>query len=514
MKNNFNSFIDIPTWLMFLLKTYFIVYRIFIPIYTFLLNAEQEGLFILTVLNIIYSTLIFLPVLVPFRNIGVIHPLVFTILLGLLKSTVSQAGGNFLTPFFQTEYTFSSTAAFRSTDVVTYDLVFLNLQARVFDIVALSFFYLGYVSLGNRAIHFKIPRFPFPIVFTSAKRAIPYISVASLMLLLLFFNSQGGITSYISSWGTSRKEALSEIGVQLSFLKRIYIFPLIWFTINGAKLKGNIILLIAVIITVISGFFLVGSRSGLILATMPFFIVWMIKNGKIPITRPALIGILFLGVFGVLGQFRASTYDNKVDWSVFSNLNLSESIEKSEEELGLWQGLNADIAIYAKVPNQTDYLYGKSYLGALLFFIPRSVWNDKPHGTGYYVGRNVFGTSQAGIPPGETAEAYYNFGFLGLIFVFFLKGRIYKLVVNRILKYGVTDDVYFLIAYIIFIMNFNTTVLSLVNYFQMILFLVGVKTLLGPYNATQSIYPWISKMRYKFFIQRAQSMQGDNRVTT
>lgn len=509
-----NPFIDIPRWVKFFLLVYFVVYRVFVPLHTLVLNAEQNGLFLFTMLNITYATLIFLPILAPFKNIGIIHPLIFTILLALLKSTVSSSGANFLAPFFQTNFSFSSSAAFSAADSSTYDLASLNLQARIFDIIGLLFFYLGYFSLGNKAIHFKIPRFPFPILFVSARKAIPYISVASILLLLLFFNSQGGITSYISSWGTSRKEALEDLGVYLSFLKRIYIFPLVWFIINGAKLKGNIVLLLTVIITIVSGFFLVGSRSGLILATMPFFIVWMVKNRKIPITRPALIGMLFLGVFGVLGQFRASTYDNNVNWDVFSNLDWSESIEKSEDELSLWQGLNADIAIYAKVPNQTDFLYGESYLGALLFFIPRSIWNDKPHGTGYYVGRNVFGLSQAGVPPGETAEAYYNFGFFGLIFVFFLKGRLYKLVVNRILKYGITDDVYFLIAYIIFIMNFSTAVLSLVNYFQMILFLIGVKTLLGPYDATQSLYPWLSKMRNKHAIQRSQSKQGDNRIHT
>ncbi len=489
MALSFSPFINIPGWLNVFLKIYFIVYRVFIPIYTVILNPEQEGLFLFTLLNIIYFTLIFLPVLVPFKNIGIIHPLVFTLLLGLLKGIVSSSGANFLTPFFQTDFTFESSAAFRVNDPITYDLVSLNLQASLFDIIAISFFYFGYLSFGNRAVYFKVPHLPIPALFSSLKKVIPIISVLSILVLILFFNSQGGITTYISSWGTSRKEAMMDLGVYLSFMKIFYIFPLIWFIMNGAKLKGNPILLFVLIITIISGFFLVGSRSGIVSATIPFFIVWIVRNKKIPLLRPALVGILFLGLFGVLGQFRASTYDNQVNWDVFSNLDLSESINKSEDELYLWQGLNADIAIYAKVPDQTDYLYGKSYVGALLFFIPRTIWHEKPRGTGYYVGQNIFGLSQAGIPPSETSEAYYNFGILGILIIFFFKGRLYKIVVNRILRYGLTDDIFFFIAYIVFIMSFSFSVLALVSFFQLLGFLFLLKTIFGSYNVTRIIYP-------------------------
>jgi oligosaccharide repeat unit polymerase len=481
-----NPFIDLPDWLYYGLILYFAIYRVGIPLYSLSYNITAYGAVPLTLLNLVYSCLLFAPLLFRISFIGILHPLIFTLLYGLAKVTFSSMGANLIAPFIVSEFRMSGSVAVQLSEP---ELLDLNIQARVFDILALTVFYAGYFASSNSIFRITIPRFPFGPFVTNMKMVIPVAAILSIAMIYLFFLSQGGLTAYISSWGTSRKQALEELGIYLSFLKRSFVFPLLWFITLKAEVGKNVFIIPVILLTIVSGFFLVGSRSGMLQALVPFFIVWILRYKRVPLLVPSALAVLFFATFGILGQFRSSTYDKQVDWDIITNVDLSSAIENSTEELALWGGLGTDIAIYANVPESQPYLYGAPYLGATLFFIPRTIWPDKPHGSGYYVGRNIFGLTEAGIPPTEVSEVFYNFGLLGIFVIFFLKGCLYRVVVNRILYYGFFDDIYFLIAYIIFLINFNFTALSLVNFFQMLLFLVIIKTIFGPYGSTQPVSP-------------------------
>lgn len=64
--------------------------------------------------------------------------------------------------------------------------------------------------------------------------------------------------------------------------------------------------------------------------------------------------------------------------------------------------------------------YGEQLLGVILFFIPRSFWENKPYSTGHYLGQQL-DYSWKKIAVSFFGEGYVNFGFLGiLIFIFIL----------------------------------------------------------------------------------------------
>jgi hypothetical protein len=72
--------------------------------------------------------------------------------------------------------------------------------------------------------------------------------------------------------------------------------------------------------------------------------------------------------------------------------------------------------VYEMVSEQGPY-FGKQLLGTLLFFVPRTMWQDKPITTGYEVGRYLmdrhymwFDNLSTTLP----AEAYIDFGMLGI----------------------------------------------------------------------------------------------------
>lgn len=70
-------------------------------------------------------------------------------------------------------------------------------------------------------------------------------------------------------------------------------------------------------------------------------------------------------------------------------------------------------------PKYQDYLYGITYLKPIIFWIPRTIWDDKPLGLSHLIVPMIYGNSR-GLEYSTgftlTGEAYINFGFIGVIF--------------------------------------------------------------------------------------------------
>ena len=157
---------------------------------------------------------------------------------------------------------------------------------------------------------------------------------------------------------------------------------------------------------------------------------------------------MFFLLFGVLGKLRTSTFHNEVDWDILTDVTLSKATEYSIDESKLWSSLGASVAIFNKVPDEVDYLYGKSFLSALFFWFPRNFWENKPHGTGYYTGRLLFSRSEAGVPPGEAGDFYFNFGWFGIILIYFLKGLFIAWLSGLLVKAWIFNNKLLLIVFI------------------------------------------------------------------
>jgi len=81
---------------------------------------------------------------------------------------------------------------------------------------------------------------------------------------------------------------------------------------------------------------------------------------------------------------------------------------------------------YKEVAGSGLYL-GKSYLGGLLTFIPRSLWDKKPLPFDYVHTEEVYkGTVKGGLPTSIIGSLYLNFGYLGLGLGCFLLGYLFR----------------------------------------------------------------------------------------
>jgi oligosaccharide repeat unit polymerase len=77
--------------------------------------------------------------------------------------------------------------------------------------------------------------------------------------------------------------------------------------------------------------------------------------------------------------------------------------------------LNFDsYSMFMRVFKDNIITNGEQLLGALLFFVPRSIWPTKPIGSGHYVA-DIQNLSFANISMPYFGEGYINFGIIGVI---------------------------------------------------------------------------------------------------
>lgn len=92
--------------------------------------------------------------------------------------------------------------------------------------------------------------------------------------------------------------------------------------------------------------------------------------------------------------------------------------------------------------DKKNVVYGEPLAGGLLFFVPRSVWRDKPESTGFKIGNYLidnYGFNFNNLSNPYISEAYLNFGFLGILIypvllALFFRNMILWLKGNDILK--------------------------------------------------------------------------------
>jgi hypothetical protein len=85
----------------------------------------------------------------------------------------------------------------------------------------------------------------------------------------------------------------------------------------------------------------------------------------------------------------------------------------------IWKGdydVFVQFASSVEYVRDNDYMYGRNFLGALLFWFPRQWWPDKPVNSGYIVAEYVQAPIQNLSAP-FWAEAYLAFGAIGIVLI-------------------------------------------------------------------------------------------------
>ncbi len=149
---------------------------------------------------------------------------------------------------------------------------------------------------------------------------------------------------------------------------------------------------------------------------------------EVNLTKLVIIGFVGMMVIGTLGELRRNP-EKLVLVSVASSI---DSVVGSS----YFVDLGKTSIVVNRVPATVDYLYGSSFISIGMTLIPRQLWPDKPVvRIGYFVGQEVIRlNNMTGIPPGFIAETYLNFGYWGILPIFFLLGCLVRKLYNPLLQ--------------------------------------------------------------------------------
>lgn len=118
-----------------------------------------------------------------------------------------------------------------------------------------------------------------------------------------------------------------------------------------------------------------------------------------------LIVVIFV-VFPLMDNFRY--YSGELDINISYNYLQTMNFDASQ--------------MFMAVVKFDIITYGRQLLGALFFFVPRSLWVDKPVGSGYFIAESQGAFSNVSMP--YFGEGYINFGYLGVLIFTIVLARV------------------------------------------------------------------------------------------
>jgi len=345
--------------------------------------------------------------------------------------------------------------------------------------LGISFFQFGYYFTDNR----KIKIFSF-LPGTWRKNNVILILVVYFTLgiigSILLIKSYGSLKNFLDSREEFRAGGLIGKGVFIYPATRLLTFAVLIFTIwklrtftknNKYPLKKPIILLTLSIIPALS----MGFRGLLILPFISFILVYNYLYKKIEIKKLIPISTIILIIFVLYGVFR----------QVPSNIEISSNqlieIVKANPELAYGfvsrsKGIEVVASVIKKLDQTHEYDLGyKSLFEILTIWIPGKIWDDKPISTGvrfttYFFGDNLnyirgeYKNDWGGVSPTIIGEAYWNFGWLGIIVGLFFLGGLTKII------------------YLTFINNLNHNFSVLIYALIFVLFIMSAESFQGNIN--------------------------------
>ena len=293
------------------------------------------------------------------------------------------------------------------------------------------------------------PRFPLPSMrpptVTPRRLYLVLLACFGISLVAVYFYSKiyGGFYSCLKSlaFGMAKKIEFADddvdgIGQYVVLMRMATVVVVVWVCSRANAFRSPVfwgITLAALGMAYLSE----GKRSHMIYPALLILLCWMMRNRKVPYLRLAAMGVVAFVLIGFLGIFRGSNWSHSeaVDFSVVRDTSLKEMSSQSQDELVKRVGSESTFyPILAKVPGKEPLLYGKTYLGWAMRFVPREMWPDKPRGVDVLANETFFGGNW-GMPAGPVGEAYWNFHLPGVLIIFFLFGMFKRWFVDLLRRY-------------------------------------------------------------------------------
>lgn len=419
-----NPFVSISQSARIFIVTYFVFWRL-LPSFATLdaQNVTYAGAIV--ILTLCTEFLILLPFLMgrfAGTPIGWLHPLILPTMVSIAFGLIRNPAG-LLTPISVWSQATPVTDHILLGGWSDAAVLAAQLKVNFINLLAIIATYIGFAMVQSGRIkrtrrHIRINGFKLAIFF-----------VLCLFVVMFFLQQQGGIISHMSTLAGGRFRMRELSGHFLVINGFLPYAILLWYAYQPKALR-NPIVLTGFAVAIALQFIVTGSRSGLFSPVALLLSVWMFHNHRVPATRALLLGLVAILLLGVLGEVRQSGRSGGVNFSALTEFSVAAAWVTSQEEL-VERRTGTDLAVAALVPEQRSFLYGTTYVAALAFWVPRAFWRDKPRGAGAHASALLFGGretmdgySGGGFPVNGAAEAYWNFGHLGVLAIFGLFGAV------------------------------------------------------------------------------------------
>lgn len=423
-----NPFVEIGGGQRLFLIAYVIIWQALTPALSLLIHGTLEPnadfrVGVSVVANIVLVSPLF------FRSlgglpIGWLHPLVFPLLFSIGTSLLKNPQQLF-DPLLVWFHPVHAALSHQYLNGWTAEMVAsAKVKADALAALAAAATYVGYMMWKPRIRRLSNEESP------HLNLALGLTIVAMTLLFLGYMQTRGGILSHMASFAGGRHIALGDQGYILWVFRPMPFLLLLWYAYRPAITRSPLFWVL-LLLCLSMQFASTGSRTAAVLPLLSFGLVWSLRTHKLPIGLALVVMMLAFAAIGVLGEVRRSTSSaGGLDFGVVSSFQFSEWLEKTTADIDQREDAALALPTIARVPEEIPHLDGKSYLGMLLFFVPRAVWPEKPRSVGAYAIADIAGRNYgldgfyegAGAPIGATAEAYWNFGVPGVLVVFICFG--------------------------------------------------------------------------------------------
>jgi len=252
----------------------------------------------------------------------------------------------------------------------------------------------------------------YPLSRNANKKKILLIALSSLSFLLTFYSNgfnivpmliRGGDLVQSSVQSSNNSDGQIQWLILANFVRPIAMMSFLYYVVNSIKIKIDFVFLLLLCLAIITCFPSSLSRYAVAGFYIPFCLVLFKYMRRINVFSISLI-LGLLVVFPFLSLFRNYSKETELKFSNTFDMFLTGDFDSYQN--------------FALILSHDLITNGNQILGVVFFWVPRTLWNGKPIGSGAFIGEKLhfFFTN---VSANYFAEGYLNFGFLG-IFLFLL----------------------------------------------------------------------------------------------
>jgi hypothetical protein len=461
---------------------YLFAYRIVFPVLAATTKPGAMDLFELRFLaELFYTCLLAYPFIFSRKEYGWLHPLVLPVLWELGKALAKNPMSLFFPfEFPQIDFAVETSSRAAVLSMSNTDLAWYRLESTLMYGLAQA----SYLAMFLFGPTFKVPRWPLRRPASVALPAMIFIG-GLLALAAVFVIAKGGLSEMLVAMRGGRRALFEGYGQYVTAAQLAPMIALIWFAYEK-KPFTNPLFLGGFVASLLTSLVVSGSRSSIILPALTFVLLWWWRRGRVmalPTLAAAFIGLVIVGGFGSIRQDYGST---SVDLSVFNLDQVGTTIGRAYTEIGRRDDEDSTVAVMVGA-DRKGFLWGRSYVNAATFWVPRALWPGKPAGVDVYnmwinfndnkIGDTPPNEGSWGIPVDGEAEAYWNFGWAGVVLVFVLLGAFHATLAKAARLYRYVPI--FWVVYIYTVLNVNATSRSVADMFKVLALILVFALLSG-----------------------------------